>query len=125
MRTRGFSLIEIVITVFIIVLMFSVAAVALISAKGTSDEALQNIALRIASTKLEALRAGGYDALPADGTFADAQLALLPSAEASTTASDYADEVKEVSVSIEWQEPSGPRSLSLTTLVAQTGGIQP
>lgn len=85
----------------------------------------QETALQIASGKLEELRADGYAALPASGSFTDAQLAALPGGSAALAVSAYNAQTKQVTVTVSWLEPGigSTRSTALSTLITETGGL--
>ena len=83
-----------------------------------------DLALTIASDRMEEMRAGGYAALPATGTFSHDLLPTLSGGNAAQTITDYNDETKQVVVSVSWQEPGeAARTVSLSTLVTETGGL--
>ena len=85
----------------------------------------QEIALRVASNKMEELRSGGYIALPASGSFSDAQLNSLENCSADMAITDYSTETKEIVITIQWRQPpsTSMRNISLTTLITKTGGL--
>jgi len=92
--------------------------------KTTRDATFENIAFRIADSKLAELRNGGYDALPASGPFSDSELASVPQGAASTTVTDLNTKMKEVMVGVSWQSAEGTtRYVSLVTLITQSGGL--
>ena len=85
----------------------------------------QEIALRVANNKMEELRAGGYTALPASGSFSDSQLNALSSSTAAMAITDFNATTKEVLITIQWREAVGTsaKNISLTTLITKTGGL--
>jgi hypothetical protein len=92
--------------------------------KVTRDSAFESVAFRIVNTKLDELRAGGYDALPTSGSFSDPALTNLPFASASTSITDWNAKTKQVAAGVSWQGADGlPRNVSLTTLITQSGGL--
>ncbi|MBI3572229.1 type II secretion system protein [Candidatus Kaiserbacteria bacterium] len=124
-QPQGFSLIEIVITLFIVgvtLVLLQTVPRNLTLVRLAKD---QDIALRIVDSELEVLRAGGYAALPASGSFSASQLALLPSGSGSLAVSDFNTKTKQVVATVSWQEPSRSTlsSVSLTTLITQVGGL--
>jgi type II secretory pathway pseudopilin PulG len=124
-NTRGFSFIEVTIATGIIGLMIVATGTFLgrVPANGREFRDL-DVALRIARNEIEALRAGGYAALPASGPFANDLLSSLASSSASVAVSAYGAETKRVDVSVSWSETNAsPRSVSLTTLITQTCGL--
>lgn len=83
------------------------------------------VALRITEHELAALRADGYAALPADGSFANAQFSLLPENATGTIAvSTVNAKTKQVTVAVIWREPGKATStVSLSTFITETGGL--
>jgi prepilin-type N-terminal cleavage/methylation domain-containing protein len=119
----GFSLMEVIITIFIIGALAAIFAAALNLARLTRDSKFQDIALRVASQQLESERALGY-ASTTSGSFSDPLLALLPAGTATTTISAYNAKTKQVTVTVTWDGgASSTRSQSLTTLITQVGGL--
>lgn len=121
---RGFSLIGMVLTIGIIGAILITVETILTSSSLVKTTQFDAVALGLAQGELERLRAGGYDALPASGAVADANLALLPQGAESVTVTDYDTKIKRVDVAVSWVEPrGGATSISLTTLVAKVGGL--
>lgn len=81
--------------------------------------------MRIASTKLEELRNGGYSSVPASGSFTSSQFNLLPSGAGSMTTTDYNGIVKHITVTVQWNDvrTSTTRDITLATAVAKAGGL--
>lgn len=119
---RGFTLVEVLISIGLIgVMLLSFQAVFL----GTPLAALtknKEVALTIAKHKLAELRSSGYDALTS-GSFSDPLMTQLVSATGTVAVSSYASTVRQVVVSVAWQERGDDQSVSLTTLVGQVGGL--
>ncbi len=127
-KQQGFSLLEVLIALFMVAMMLvlyqsAISAIAL--SRNAKD---QEIALRIASHKLEALRAAGYDALPSSGTypFSDAQLSIIPAASGSFTVIDSTNRTKQVTVTTTWREPGTGKdhAVVLDTLITAVGGLK-
>lgn len=124
MRTRrGFTLIEVVIATFLIGLLAVLTANILTAAPLSRHAEEKNTALVIASSKLEALRAEGYEALPASGAFTDPALANLPGGSGTITVSQYNDKTKEVTVTVTWDEGETTSDVAVTTLITEIGGL--
>jgi len=123
---RGFSLIEVIVSIFIIgVMLFSFQAVIRSGALVRTVKG-QGIALAIARNELESLRIGGYAALPSSGSFRDTLLDSLPPAATTTlTVSAYNTKTKQITVSVIWKDPGSAASstVSLSTLITQVGGL--
>lgn len=126
MRTpRGFSLIEVTIAIAIIGIMIVATGTLLqripINGREVRD---QDLALKITRNELEILRASGYAALPASGSFTDALLSSLTSGSAALAITDFNAKTKRVKVSVSWQGAGVvARSVSLTTLITQDSGL--
>ena len=120
----GFTLIEIMVTIAILGSLVALYAAVLSTASLTTESRHQDTALRIAQQEMENLRATGYAALPASGTFSDPLLSDLPSGSASTTVSVYNAKTKRVVVQVAWLEKgTSLRLVSLATLITEVGGL--
>lgn len=121
---KGFSLIEILVTIGILGLMIVVYQAVLGNVYLTRNVQDKDVALKIATYKIEEIRALGYSSMPGSGTFTDTLLTSLPSGTAAMTITDYNAKVKQVVVTVGWTpQNSTARSVSLTTLVTDTGGL--
>lgn len=123
-KSRGFTLIESITSIAVIALV-SVAAVALFNTSTLTKTAQQqDIAIRIANSKIQDIRAAGYANTPSNGAFSDTLLSTLPSGVGSTTTTTFNSGVKQVTVQVLWQQQNtGTTSVTLTTLLAQSGGL--
>jgi prepilin-type N-terminal cleavage/methylation domain-containing protein len=124
--SRGFSLIEIVVSVFIVGVMLIMLQAVMHSGVLVRNSKSRGVALAIARNELEILRAGGYATLPPSGTFSDILMSTLPPFATTTrTVSIYDAQTKQVSVSVVWRDAGSPASstVSLSTLITQTGGL--
>jgi prepilin-type N-terminal cleavage/methylation domain-containing protein len=120
---RGVTLIETIIAIAVVASTLTAVGALLSAARlglSTRDESL---AYAIASSKLESLRAAGYAALPASGSFSDTQLASLPSGAGSLSVADETETLKQVTVTVGWSERGAARTVSLSTLIASSGGL--
>lgn len=123
-KNRGFAFIELLVSLGIIIVAVTIATLVIDSIKIVRDAGYENSAFRIASTKLDELRAGGYDALTSSGPFTDPGLARLPQGSASTSIMDWNDKTKKVVAGVSWLTADGStKVVSLTTLVTKTGGL--
>jgi prepilin-type N-terminal cleavage/methylation domain-containing protein len=121
---RGFSLIEVVIAVAIVGATLAALAALISVVPLTRDTHHADLALTIAEDEIGALRAAGYAALPASGSFSHPLLAELPAGTTTLAVVDYNDGTKQVDVTVSWQDPGQEtRAVSLTTLVTETGGL--
>lgn len=123
-KRRGFTLIEMLIALFIMSVTATFVTVVTGTIKVTRDATYENAAFRIADNKLEELRAGGYATLPESGSFSDPALTALPQGVASTSVTDLNAKTKQVSAGISWRGADGmARFVSLTTLITESGGL--
>lgn|SRR3989344_267851 len=124
-RTRGFSLIEIIIAISIMGVMLLLLQAVLRSTALARMAKNQGIATAIARDELESLRSSGYENLPENGPFPNVLLSTLPSATTTLTVSAYNTETKQVTVSVVWKDPgiSASSTVTLSTLITQTGGL--
>lgn len=122
--SRGFTLIEILIALGIVVAMlFALGALVRLSVLQSTVHK-EEIALTIAMSTLEELRVGGYDALPPSGALAHPSLALLPSGAGTLSVSEFEDDTAEVEVTVTWKGRDGEnRSITLSTLITEIGGL--
>lgn len=121
----GFSLLEVLVTLFFVGLILVLYQSALGKMRLIRYAQGQETALRVANNKIEELRAGGYAALPASGSFSDSQLNTLSGSSATMNITDYNASTKKVVITIQWREPpsTAERNISLTTLITKTGGL--
>lgn len=123
-RRLGFTLIEVVVTIFILGVSMTLFAAIGVLLKNAAGIRYTQAATRIAQTKLDELRAGGYEALSGSGPFTVAELSDLPEGAASTTVTAYNDNLKQVQVGVAWVGNDGnERYVSMTTLVVDQGGL--
>ena len=124
LQPRGFTLIEMLVAVFVMSVAAAFVTIVTGTIKVTRDSGFESIAFRVATAKLDELRAGGYAALPASGAFVDPTLTSLPSGIASTSITDWNATTKQVAAGVSWQGADGlARNVSLTTLITQSGGL--
>lgn len=121
---RGFSLVEMLVALFIMSTAVVFSTITINTIKVTRDMSYENVAFRITERKLEELRAGGYSNLPVSGSFSNSELADLPQGTASTSITVWNAETKKVSAGASWYGADGvTRYVSLTTLITETGGL--
>ncbi|MBU6490898.1 prepilin-type N-terminal cleavage/methylation domain-containing protein [Patescibacteria group bacterium] len=126
MRTsRGFSLIEVIVSIFIVGIMLLLLQAIIYSGVLVRTSKSQGIALAIARNELESLRAGGYAALPSSGSFSDSLLSSLPNATTTLIVKAYNEKTKQVTANVIWMDAGSAASstVSLSTLITQTGGL--
>ena len=112
------------IALFIMSLATAFVTVVVGTIKVTRDGAYENVAFRIADSKLDELRAGGYAALPASGPFSVPELVEVPQGAASTSVTVWNAQTKQVVTGVSWKGADGaPRYVSLTTRITESGGL--
>lgn len=122
-RRGGFTLVEILISVVLIIAIISI----LFASSGTfissRSVTLQSIATKIAAREMENLRKTDFASLPQSGQFSDPDLTKLPGGTATRTVSDYQSnpQIKQVQVEVNWQLNNAPKSLKLESLIYQYG----
>lgn len=124
---RGFSLIEVIVSIFIVGITLIILQAVIHSGTLVINSMNNGIALAIARNKIEDLRVDGYAALPPNGPFYDALLSMLPIAATTTfIVSDYNAKTKQILVSVVWLDSgfAASSTVSLATLITQTGGLQ-
>jgi prepilin-type N-terminal cleavage/methylation domain-containing protein len=123
MRSRGFTLVEVLIALFVVAMLITVVQSMIAGIPAARLARDQSTALKVANNEIESIRAGGYSAVPATGSFSDSLLSSIPSGAGTVTTSDFNAKTKQVVVNVSWQEAGKTQSLSLSTLVTQTGGL--
>ncbi len=121
---RGFSFIEAIVSIALLGVILIASSAIIGGVPLMQDARDQQIALTIAQSELDALRALGYDVLPLTGTFTDPTLASLASSTATRTIVTFNAKTKRVDVTVSWSaRDQTQRSLVLTTLITQIGGL--
>lgn len=120
---KGFTLIEVLITIFIIGSLIALVGAMFSFISLTRDTKYEDIALRIATNQLESIRAAGYDNAVASSSLSDTLLTSLPSGSASSTIATFNAKTKQVTVGVAWSKNNQIRTLSISTLLTQTGGL--
>ena len=120
---KGFTLIEVIIALALIVVTVTLLGVALSSLPLTKRARNQNLAYHIAAKKIEELRNTAFTSLPSPGPFSDPGLSDLASSTASFTITDYAGsaQIKKISISVNWYEQNQTRNVLLETLISNSG----
>lgn len=113
---RGFTLLEILVTVVII----SVGIVAVTRAFNKGLEAYNDIenvdlALNIARARMETVKISAFDDLEDMPAASDSN---FPDFTVAAEVSDKTEHLKEVKVIVAWAAPGGSANVSLTTFVA-------
>lgn len=121
---NGYSLVEIIVSLGIVAVFFVLFQAAAGTTIINRNVKHQDIALRIAQTKIDALQALPYASLPASSAFSDPLLASLPAGSAVVSMADFNAKMKQATVTVYWQEPGGntTHDVTLVTLIGE-GGI--
>jgi prepilin-type N-terminal cleavage/methylation domain-containing protein len=124
MRQKGFSIIEVVISLFILGIIIIVYAASANTVTINQRARNKQLAVRIAVSEIESLRSTPYTSFPSSYNITNTMLANLPhGAMGTVTISDYNDMTKQIVASVTWTDPGKTASsnYSLTTLVTQGG----
>ena len=121
----GMSLIEIIVSIFIILVIFNLCLMEINALTISKKQRHENIAYHIANKKMEDLRATPFASLPSSGTISDLQLTQIPSGSGNFTVNNYTGYtgVKELVVTVNWSDGNS-KSVVIKTL-AGNGGINP
>ncbi len=123
--TSGMSLIEVVISMFVLVTLLAFYTSALSTVAGSRKQRYEDLAYHVANKEMEDLRALPYANLPPAGVISDSMLAQIPSGAGAFTVTDYPgfSGIKEIVVTVTWTDGIA-KSVVVKTL-AGTGGINP
>lgn len=120
----GFSLVEVIIAMGLILVTVMIFGVALSALPLTKTARNSNIAYHVAAKKIEEIRNLPFGSLPASGSFTDSAMSQMPSgATASLTVQNYSgsSQIKQITATISWTENGNGKSTTLDTLVASGG----
>ncbi len=119
------TLIEVVISMFMLTTMVVFYAAALNTLAITKKQTYENTAYHVANKQMESLRNTSYASLSSSGTISDALLSQIPSGAGSYTVSNYSGYtgVKEIVVTVTWNDGQS-KQVVLKTLT-QSGGLNP
>lgn len=120
---KGFTLIEVVITIFIIgvtLVIYYVTSQTVLVNKGNR---YKEIAVRIADQKMENLRTTSYSSLPATGSFTDPLLSSIPNGTGAITVTALNAKTKDVVVTVSWLNPTTgtTQQVTLETYITEGG----
>lgn len=120
---RGFSLIEVIIAMGLVLVTMLMFGVAVGTVPLTRIVRNQNVAYHLAAGQIEGLRHTSFASLPGSGSWTDPGLSLLPGAAASRTMADYSgsNQIKQATVTVSWIDRGTTRSVTLTTLIYNGG----
>ncbi|GAC1413685.1 MAG: hypothetical protein NVSMB66_6090 [Candidatus Doudnabacteria bacterium] len=122
-QQKGFTLIEVVVSLFIlgtVVIVYAAANNTLILNRIAKH---QQLAYRIAANELESIRAQPYANIPPSGSFNDPLLSNLPAGSGNITVSVYDSKTKQIKATVNWAEynTAVTKTVSVTTLITQGG----
>lgn len=124
-KTGGFSLIEIVLSMFVILAIVSILFTVSATYTASRKSSLQGIAAEISARRMETHRNTAYNsiAIGSNLTFTDASTSKLPNSTASETITLYESsiDVKQVAILITWTENGNPRTFNMDTLIYRNG----
>lgn len=119
----GFSLVEVLISMFIIVILGFLLLTASGTLAQTYSSNLQTIASKAASKEIETLRETPFASLPSSGAIVDPNLSKLPAGAATRTVTTYQSDptIKQINVTVTWTFNGSARQLQMATLIYQNG----
>jgi len=123
----GFSLIEIVLSTFLILIFVSIVLSASGTFIATRKSNLAYIATKIASRHLEFLRKSTWTEItalpPGTVSISDPDLAKLPTSAATRSIGNYqtSSRIKQVIMKITWKENNANRELKMVSLFTENG----
>lgn len=130
-QTTGFSLIELIMVIFIAGAIMLVLANLTPTFKLLSTSNQENLARQIVAEKIEDIRSAGYDNLAnGEESFSDPRLTQLPQGNAEINIGDCpaqlcqnGEETKQINITVNWYENDQDQSFSVSTLISK-GGIR-
>lgn len=120
----GFTLVELIVTIGLIVIALFSYFAALKTITLTRFAQHQALSYQVALKKVEELKSLPFSSLPSSGPFTDSALSVLSQPQANLTINDYngSAQLKEITVTISWQETNKTKTVELKTLLTE-GGI--
>lgn len=123
--TSGFSLVEIVLASFLLMIFLSILLIGSGTFLTTRRYALQNVAAQIASNRIDYLRnlAKTNFASITTQSFTNPELQKLPGSSGTQTVNNYLgqSDIKQVTINVDWTENSKTRSTKFETFIYQFG----
>ncbi|OGE04309.1 hypothetical protein A3I53_00960 [Candidatus Curtissbacteria bacterium RIFCSPLOWO2_02_FULL_40_13b] len=128
---RGFTLVEILLSIFLILAIVSILFATSGTFVSSRKSSLQGVATKIASREIENLRNTAFASLPncpsptgCNITVAEEpDLSKLPSSSATKTIDDYesSNKIKLVTINVNWTENAATQNIKLETLISENG----
>lgn len=122
-QQKGFTIVEIVITLFIIGVMLLLYQVAAMSTKHNNYSGYKETAVRIAHQEIQSLRKTPFASIPGSGSFTNSMVESLPNGSANRTITDIDDGIIGVRIEVTWTNPgeTNPKTVELETKISQGG----
>jgi len=122
-KSAGFTLVEILISLFLILTLLSILFTVSGSYVSSRKSGLEVIAAKIASKQVEVLRKTAFASLPSSGSFSDPDLSKLPQSSATQTIADYQSDstIKQITIQINWVFNGANKQFTMDTLRYQNG----
>ena len=120
-KQNGFSTIESIFAILIIVIGLVAYTSSLNLVRGIKSAKFQDIAYHIASKQVENFRNTDFSSLPASAAISDSRLELLPDGAGSFTITNLNSDLKQINVNVTWIELGNSKSVNLDTLIYVSG----
>lgn len=128
-KPQGFTLIEVVLSIFIILAIVTIVLIASGSYTTSRNSNLQGIAAKIASREMENLKNTAFDSLvncnpPTGCSIVDSDLAKLPSSSAKKIfVQNYesSTDMKLIIIQVDWTANGAPKQSKIETLIYKNG----
>lgn len=121
-NTGGFSLIEIVLSLFVILAIITILLTTSATYNTSRRSNLQGVAGKIATRRIETLRNTTFASVTT-GSFTDDELEKLQSSTATQTVSSYQEsaDIKLATLVVSWAEGGVSKSITMDTLIYKNG----
>ena len=122
-KLQAFSLIEVLIGLGIVLITLTILGVVINTVPLTKNARYQSTAYHIAAKEVEILRNTSFASLPGSGSFSGTGLSSLPSGSGSLTVVNYqsSTDIKQITVTVSWNDRGTTRSVTLETLIGSGG----
>ncbi len=122
-NNKGSTLIEVLVSLAVIATTFIIFQATINTVFINRESKHRELALRIAQTEMDDLRALSFANLPASGSFSNSLLSSLPKSQANITITTTTSQTKQIIVLVTWREPTAKTTstINLTTLKTQGG----
>jgi len=122
-KQSGMSLVEVIVSMFLILILFSLLIMEFGALSISKGQKYENIAYHVANKQMETLRSTPFSSLPSSGAISDTLLNEIPSGSGSFSVTDHPDYdgLKEMVVTVTWSN-GGSKSVVLKT-ISGSGGL--